>query len=90
MTVVMIAEVPALTEETYDGMIVGLKPTLLAAKGFIAHAGGPSPDGGTRVVEMWETEEDASAWYDEFVAPNLPPGVVPDRRYHAAHEAFAK
>ena len=41
MAVLMIGEVQNLTEEIYAGMIDGLKPSLLAAKGFIAHSGGP-------------------------------------------------
>jgi hypothetical protein len=89
MAVLMIGEVPDLTEEMYAGMIVGLKPVLQSAKGFISHAGGPSPNGGWRVVEVWESEEDGVAWFEANVKPNLPPGVVPDRQYFPLHSAFA-
>jgi len=85
----MIGEVPNLTEEAYDGMIGQMKPSLVAAKGFIAHSGGPHPDGGWRVVEMWESEADGDAWFDENVKPNLPPDVVPNRTYSPLHSAFA-
>jgi hypothetical protein len=88
MAVLMIGEVPNLTEEMYAGMIEGLKPQLQSTKGFISHAGGPSPNGGWRVVELWDTEDDGRAWFEATVKPNLPEGVVPDRRYFPVHSAF--
>ena len=75
----------------YAGMVANLQPGLQAAKGFISHTGGPHPDGGGwRVVEAWETEDDARAWFTENVEPNLPPGITPDRKYHPLHTAFTK
>jgi len=88
MPVTLIAEVPALTEDVYGGMIQNLKPRLQAADGFIAHSGGPSPNGGWRVVEIWDTEEQAQTWFEANVRPNLPDGVVPDRQFYEAHTAF--
>ena len=88
MPVLMIAEVPNLTEDIYSGMIPQLMPLMKGAKGFIAHAGGPAPGGGWRVVEMWESEEDGQRWFDETVKPNLPPEIVPNRVYHPVHSAF--
>jgi len=88
MAVVMIGQVDNLTEEIYAGMIGNLKPVLQSAKGFISHAGGPSPDGGWRVIEMWESEEDGKAWFEQNVKPNLPDGIVPDRQYFPVHSAF--
>ena len=58
MTVLMIGEVPNLTEEIYGGMVGQMMPLVRAAKGFVSHAGGPNPNGGWRVVEVWESEED--------------------------------
>ena len=29
-------------------------------------------------------------WFDENVKPNLPPGIVPDRKYYPLHTAFTK
>lgn len=89
MAVLMIGDVPNLTEEIYGGMIDQMKPLMIAAKGFIAHSGGPHPDGGWRVVEMWESEADGQAWFDDNVKPNLPPDVVPTRTYYELHSAFA-
>ena len=90
MAVLMIGDVPNLTEEIYAGMVGQLMPLMRASEGFISHAGGPSPTGGWRVVEVWESEEDGQKWFDENVKPNLPPDVVPDRTYHPLHTAFTK
>jgi hypothetical protein len=90
MPVLMIAEVPELTEEIYGGMIGQLMPLMRASQGFIAHAGGPNPTGGWRVVEIWESEEDGENWFNDSVKPNLPPGIDPNRTYHPLHSAFTK
>lgn len=90
MAVLMIGEVPNLTEETYAGMIGQMEPLMRASKGFISHAGGPHPSGGWRVVEVWESEDEGRAWFEENVKPNLPPDVVPDRQYFPLHTAFTK
>jgi hypothetical protein len=90
MPVLMIGEVPNLNEETYGAMVGQLMPLMRAADGFVSHAGGPSPSGGWRVVEVWESEEDGKKWFEENVKPNLPPGVVPDRKYYPLHTAFTK
>jgi hypothetical protein len=88
MPVLMIGEVPNLTEEIYGGMIEQFKPQMQAAPGFLAHSGGPHPDGGWRVVEMWDSEADGQRWFEENVKPNLPPGIVPKRTYYPLHSAF--
>ena len=90
MPVLMIAEVPNLTEEIYAGMIGQMTPLMRASKGFISHAGGPGPAGGWRVVEIWESEEDGVAWSDGNVKPNLPAGISPNRTYHPLHTALTK
>jgi hypothetical protein len=90
MPVLMIGEVPDLTEEIYAGMVGQLMPALRAFNGFIGHTGGPSPNGGWRIVEIWESEADGKRWFEENVKPNLPPGIVPDRRYYPLHTAFTK
>jgi hypothetical protein len=86
----MIADVANLTEEIYGGMVGQMMPLMRASKGFIAHAGGPGPNGGWRVVEIWESEEDGQEWFDKNVKPNLPPDIVPKRMYFTVHTAFTK
>jgi hypothetical protein len=88
MAVLVIGDVPNLTEEIYGSLIEQMKPRMQAAKGFIAHSGGPHPDGGWRVVEMWESEADGQSWFDDNVKPNLPADIVPTRTYHPLHSAF--
>lgn len=90
MPVLMIGDVPNMTEEIYAGMVGQLTPLMRAFKGFIAHTGGPGPTGGWRVVEVWESEEDGRTWFDENVKPNLPPDTIPDRKYYPLHTAFTK
>lgn len=90
MAVLMIGEVPNLTEEIYAGMVGRMAPLMQASKGFIAHSGGPSPNGGWRVVEMWDSEEDGKNWFETNVKPNLPPDIVPDRRYFPLHTVVTK
>jgi len=90
MPVLMIAEVPNLTEEAYGGMIGQLTPLFRASNGFISHSGGPSPTGGWRMVESWESEEDSEKFFDENVKPNVRPEIVPERRYYPLHTAITK
>jgi hypothetical protein len=90
MPVLMIAEVPNLTEDVYAATVSELRTPMRAAKGFVSHAGGPSPTGGWRVVEVWESEEDSDKWFEEGVKPNLPPTVVPERTHYPVHTAFTK
>jgi hypothetical protein len=90
MPVLMIGEVPNLTEEVYGGMVAQLMPVMRTAKGFISHAGGPNPGGGWRVIEVWESEADGQKWFDDNVKANLPPDVVPNRTFYPLHTAFAK
>jgi len=89
MPVLLIAETN-LTEEVYAGIAGQMTPRIRAAKGFICHAGGPSPAGGWRVVEIWESEEDGQNWFDHNVKPNLPPGVMPKHTYYPLQAAVTK
>lgn len=89
MPVLMIAEMSNMTEEMYGPVIGQLMPLMRASSGFISHCGGPSPSGGWRVVEIWESKEDCEAWFGDNVKPNLPPGIDPDRTYSPLHTAFA-
>ena len=90
MPVLMIGEVPNLTEEIYGGMIGQMMPLMRVADGFVSHAGGPHPNGGWRVVEVWESEAAATTWFEANVRPNLPPDIFPDRRFYPLHSAFTK
>ena len=64
-------------------------PLLRSANGFISHAGGPSPAGGTRIIETWESEADSQKFFNENLG-NLPPGALPDLTYYELHAAFTR
>ncbi len=55
MPVLMIAEQPNRDEGTYASTLEPLMPLLRSANGFMSHAGGQSPAGGTRIIEIWES-----------------------------------
>ncbi len=70
MSVAMMVDNPDGSRETYDKVIehlgLGEKPA-----GGIFHVAGPSPNGGWRVVEVWESEEDAQRFVRERLGPAL-------------------
>jgi hypothetical protein len=84
MAVLVIADVEGQTPEKYDGMLANMAEPMRQAKGFICHLAGPA-DGSWRVIELWESKEDATKWFAEAVHPNLPPGVKPRRTFHDVH-----
>jgi len=88
MAVLMIAEQPNFDEATYISTLEPLMPLLVSANGFVSHAGGPSPAGGIRIIEIWKSEADSQKFFNENLKPNLPPGVVPDRTYYELHTTF--
>ncbi|MEV4679836.1 hypothetical protein [Streptomyces kurssanovii] len=69
MTIAMMVDNPHGTQEIYDKVREQLgveKPA-----GGIFHAAGPSPDGGWRVIEIWESEDDAKRFVQERLMPAL-------------------
>jgi len=71
-------------------MLEQLMPMLRSAKGFMSHAGTPSPAGGIRIIEVCQSEADRQRFFDENLKPNLPPGAMPDSAYHELHAAFTR
>lgn len=90
MAVLMTGKVPGMTQEIYDGIAANAVPRLKESKGFISHAAGMGEDGVWTVVEVWESEEDSQRSFEQNVKPNLPAGVVPDRRFRKLHNFAAK
>jgi hypothetical protein len=77
MAVIMIAEAPGADASFIDGMrATGVADTLAQAPGFVSRISGAASSG-YRVIEVWESRVDHQAWYDDHVAPNLPPGMGP-------------
>lgn|SRR5579859_1897786 len=49
---------------------------LPASSGFIFHVDGPS-ETGWRLAQVWESADDLRGYFDEYVAPYLPPNAPP-------------
>jgi hypothetical protein len=66
MAVAFIFEVDAMTSEQYDGLMetMGLSEKgAIGAAGALAHIAGPKEGGGWRVVDVWDSEDAANAFY---------------------------
>jgi hypothetical protein len=67
MAVAMMVDNPEGSRETYDRVRERLgvdKPA-----GGIFHVAGPSPNGGWRVIEVWDSEQDAKRFVTERLRP---------------------
>jgi len=67
MAVAMLIDNPNGSQEIYEQLRerIGLeKPA-----GGVFHVAGPSPNGGWRVIEIWESEEDAKRFLVERLRP---------------------
>ena len=67
MAVAMMVDNPQGSQEIYERLraLIGLE----RPAGGIFHLAGPSPNGGWRVIEVWESEEDAQRFFEERVMP---------------------
>lgn len=67
MPVATIVDNPQGSQEIYERLrdVIGLE----RPAGGVAHIAGPSPDGGWRVIEVWESEEDAQRFFEERLRP---------------------
>ena len=80
MAIGMLVDNPEGSQETYDRVReqLGLK----RAAGGIFHVAGPSPNGGWRVIEVWESEEAAKRFVERlrpaFEAVGAPPPPPPE------------
>jgi hypothetical protein len=69
MPIAMLVDNPQGSQEMYDK--VRAQIGLDAPAGGIFHAAGPSPNGGWRVIEVWDSEEDAQKFFKERLGPAL-------------------
>ena len=67
MAVAMMVDNPEGSQEVYDA--VREKLGLERPAGGIFHVAGPRPNGGWRVIEVWESEEDAKGFVKERLLP---------------------
>lgn len=77
MPVAMLVDNPEGSQEVYDKVRehIGLE----RPAGGIFHMAGPSPNGGWRVIEVWESEEDAYRFFEERLKPAFEAVGVPGR-----------
>src|SRR5579872_5830932 len=66
MPVAFVFESDKIDLSRYDEVMKALGRESVAAPqppGFIAHLAGPRPQGGWRVIDVWESEDAANAYY---------------------------
>jgi hypothetical protein len=68
VAIAMMVDNPEGSQEVYEKVReqLGLED---APAGGILHVAGPSPNGGWRVIEVWETQEDANRFVQERLRP---------------------
>lgn len=68
MAIAIMIDNPDGSKELYDRVVKELGVEERPAGG-IFHAAGPSPRGGWRVIEVWESEEDLNRFVQERLMP---------------------
>jgi hypothetical protein len=71
MAFVRMFDNPNVTKEQYDAASKQIGAADNMPEGGILHVAGEGPDGGWRVLEIWETEEAARKFDEERVEPVL-------------------
>jgi hypothetical protein len=84
MAVMVISEVEGQSSQGYDGMLAVLDEALRRSPGFIMHTSHPV-ESGWRIVEVWESREDAARFFAAHVAPKLPDGIRPKLSFQPLH-----
>jgi hypothetical protein len=78
MPIAVMVDNPEGSQEIYEKVRAELgledKPA-----GGILHIAGPSPNGGWRVIEVWESEEDANRFFQERLQPAFEAVDAPGR-----------
>jgi hypothetical protein len=69
MSVAMLIDNPTGSQEAYEALRAKL--ALDSPAGGVAHIAGPSPNGGWRVIEIFESSEAAGRFLKERFAPAL-------------------
>lgn len=69
MTVAMMINNPTGSQDLYERVLAELGTE--TPLGGHLHLAGPTPDGGWRVIEVWDSVEDASTFLRERFAPAL-------------------
>jgi hypothetical protein len=75
MAIAVLVDNPEGSREVYEKVRAQLG--LEGPAGGIFHLAGPSPNGGWRVLEVWESEDDAKRFRDERLMPAFDAAGVP-------------
>jgi len=90
MAVAMMVDNPQGSVELYERLRAHMG--LEKPAGGIFHIAGPSPNGGWRVIEVWDTEEEAISFFQERFIPALRDlgvdGPPPPREFWPVHNAM--
>jgi hypothetical protein len=90
VAVALLVDNPEGSQEAYEQIRERLG--LEKPAGGIFHIAGPGPNGGWRVIEVWESEEAASRFFEERVVPALQTlgisGAGPKRELWPVHSAM--
>jgi len=71
-TAVMIEFTEGMDADMYDQVNSRVNPPGNPPEGLIFHTSGPSPDGGWRIVDVWESREA----FDRFFGGKVQPTIV--------------
>jgi heme-degrading monooxygenase HmoA len=85
MTIMMISEVAGQTASGYDQLFAHVSEALRTAPGFLLHSSHPT-EAGWRVIEIWESRDDAGRFFAAHIAPNLPDHIRPKLTFEALHD----
>jgi hypothetical protein len=89
VAVAMMVDNPEGSQEVYERIRAQLG--LEKPAGGIFHVAGPSPTGGWRVIEVWESEEEANRFFQERLMPALEALGLPrppQREFWPVHNAM--
>jgi hypothetical protein len=84
MPVMMTSEVAGQTPEGYEAMLGMLGDALRRSPGLMMHTAYPIADG-WRIVEIWNSREDAARFFSAHVAPRLPENIRPKLTFQPLH-----
>ena len=62
---------PGMTAEIYDQVNSRVNPPGSPPEGLIFHTAGPSPDGGWRIIDVWESREVCERFLESTVTPAM-------------------
>jgi hypothetical protein len=89
MAVMMISDVAGQSPEGYDGMLGAVSDELRRSPGFILHMSHPV-EAGWRIVEVWDSREDATRFFAAHIAPRLPDGIRPKLSLFPLHSLLKR